>query len=196
MRSRLEAHCRALAGCRMCGHRGRRRADRVARGRRPRRCSSDRRRGRSRPRADKPFAGSRGEDAVSLARARRRRRSTPRGSASTSPRSRAAIRVRARAAAAIVCRRPPSRRRARRGSTRSSRIIRPKLLIPVGTAGDRAISSEPSARSTRSVARTRSTHAGGKSLAIPLPHPSGASSWIHQGDHPQLARRRDRADRT
>ena len=23
-------------------------------------------------------------------------------------------------------------------------------------------------------------------MAIPLPHPSGASSWIHQGDHPEL----------
>jgi uracil-DNA glycosylase len=29
-------------------------------------------------------------------------------------------------------------------------------------------------------------HSGGTSLAIPLPHPSGASSWIHQGDHPAL----------
>jgi hypothetical protein len=32
-------------------------------------------------------------------------------------------------------------------------------------------------------------HAGGTSLAIPLPHPSGASSWIHQGDHQQLLER-------
>jgi uracil-DNA glycosylase len=30
------------------------------------------------------------------------------------------------------------------------------------------------------------THVGAKSIAIPLPHPSGASSWIHQDDHPEL----------
>jgi hypothetical protein len=35
----------------------------------------------------------------------------------------------------------------------------------------------------------RVTHAGGESVAIPLPHPSGASSWIHQGDHPALLAR-------
>jgi uracil-DNA glycosylase len=29
-------------------------------------------------------------------------------------------------------------------------------------------------------------HEGGRSVAIPLPHPSGASSWIHQDDHPRL----------
>jgi uracil-DNA glycosylase len=27
------------------------------------------------------------------------------------------------------------------------------------------------------------THAGGTSVAIPLPHPSGASSWIHAPEH-------------
>ena len=29
-------------------------------------------------------------------------------------------------------------------------------------------------------------HAGGESLAIPLPHPSGASSWIHAPGHQAL----------
>jgi hypothetical protein len=29
-------------------------------------------------------------------------------------------------------------------------------------------------------------HVGGRALAIPLPHPSGASSWIHEGEHPRL----------
>jgi uracil-DNA glycosylase len=32
----------------------------------------------------------------------------------------------------------------------------------------------------------RVMHAGGSSVAIPLPHPSGASSWIHLDDHSQL----------
>jgi uracil-DNA glycosylase len=30
------------------------------------------------------------------------------------------------------------------------------------------------------------SHAFDGRLVIPLPHPSGASSWIHQGNHPQL----------
>jgi len=29
-------------------------------------------------------------------------------------------------------------------------------------------------------------HARGESLAIPLPHPSGASSWVHQSGHRAL----------
>jgi uracil-DNA glycosylase len=29
-------------------------------------------------------------------------------------------------------------------------------------------------------------HAGGTSIAIPLPHPSGASSWIHAPGHQSL----------
>jgi hypothetical protein len=33
------------------------------------------------------------------------------------------------------------------------------------------------------------THAGGRSIVIPLPHPSGASSWIHQDDHMKLLNR-------
>jgi hypothetical protein len=27
---------------------------------------------------------------------------------------------------------------------------------------------------------------GAELRVIPLPHPSGASSWVHQGDHPRL----------
>ena len=65
------------------------------------------------------------------------------------------------------------------------RIIRPRLLIPVGRLAierflprlplDALIGREHSVR-----------HVAGESAAVPLPHPSGASSWIHQGDHPQL----------
>jgi len=29
-------------------------------------------------------------------------------------------------------------------------------------------------------------HAGGESLAVPLPHPSGASSWVHERGHRAL----------
>jgi len=30
------------------------------------------------------------------------------------------------------------------------------------------------------------THTGGRSVVIALPHPSGASSWIHQAGHEEL----------
>lgn len=65
------------------------------------------------------------------------------------------------------------------------RIIRPRLIIPVGRlaitrflgslALDEVIGREHAVQ-----------HVGGKSVAIPLPHPSGASSWVHQGNHPEL----------
>jgi uracil-DNA glycosylase len=59
------------------------------------------------------------------------------------------------------------------------RIIRPKLLIPVGRlAIERFLPDIPLSE----LIGTRRTveHAGGRSVVIPLPHPSGASSWIHQ----------------
>jgi uracil-DNA glycosylase len=65
------------------------------------------------------------------------------------------------------------------------RIIRPKLVIPVGKL---AISRFlPALPLDELIGRAHDvTHAGGSSIAIPLPHPSGASSWIYQGDHPRL----------
>ena len=58
------------------------------------------------------------------------------------------------------------------------RIIRPRLVIPVGRlAIDRFLGAVPldSVVGREHVA----THPGGTSMVIPLPHPSGASSWIH-----------------
>jgi len=68
------------------------------------------------------------------------------------------------------------------------RIVRPALLIPVGRL---AISRFlPDAPLDQLIGQAHDvTHAGGRSLAIPLPHPSGASSWIHQDDHPRLLAR-------
>jgi uracil-DNA glycosylase len=68
------------------------------------------------------------------------------------------------------------------------RIIRPKLIIPVGKlAMARFLPSRPL---DELIGREHDVdHAGGRSVAIPLPHPSGASSWIHQGDHPVLLER-------
>jgi uracil-DNA glycosylase len=62
------------------------------------------------------------------------------------------------------------------------RIIRPKLLIPVGRlAIERFVEALPLSAliGTKRIVE----HAGGKSVLIPLPHPSGASSWVHQAEH-------------
>jgi uracil-DNA glycosylase len=68
------------------------------------------------------------------------------------------------------------------------RIIRPALLIPVGRlAIDRLIGPEPLERVVGTALEV--THAGGTSRAIPLPHPSGASSWPNlPGNDARLAR--------
>lgn len=64
-------------------------------------------------------------------------------------------------------------------------LIRPKLLIPVGRlAITRFLPSLPLDQLVGSAHTV--THGHGSTLAIPLPHPSGASSWIHEGDHPRL----------
>jgi uracil-DNA glycosylase len=62
------------------------------------------------------------------------------------------------------------------------RMIRPRVIIPVGRlAIDRFLGPEPL---DRVIGRAHDVeHAGGRSLAIPLPHPSGASSWIHEPGH-------------
>lgn len=61
-------------------------------------------------------------------------------------------------------------------------IVRPVVLIPVGRlAIERFLPNIPLSQligTKRTVA-----HAGGKSVVIPLPHPSGASSWVHQSDN-------------
>lgn len=61
-------------------------------------------------------------------------------------------------------------------------IARPRLLIPVGRlAIERFLPNIPLSEligTKRTV-----THAGGRSVIIPLPHPSGASSWIHQSEN-------------
>jgi uracil-DNA glycosylase len=67
-------------------------------------------------------------------------------------------------------------------------LIRPRLLIPVGRlAIARFLPNRPLDELIGHSFEV--DHAGGKSLVIPLPHPSGASSWIHQGDHPRLLER-------
>lgn len=63
--------------------------------------------------------------------------------------------------------------------------LRPRLIIPVGRlAIERFLGARPL---DEVVGRALTVeHAGGESTAIPLPHPSGASSWIHGSGHAQL----------
>jgi uracil-DNA glycosylase len=68
------------------------------------------------------------------------------------------------------------------------RIIRPAVLIPVGRlAIERFLPDIPLSE----LIGTSQTiqHVGGKSVVIPLPHPSGASSWIHQAGNKALLER-------
>jgi uracil-DNA glycosylase len=62
------------------------------------------------------------------------------------------------------------------------RIIRPRVLIPVGRlAIDRFLGPQPL---DSLIGRAHDVeHVAGRSVAIPLPHPSGASSWIHAAGH-------------
>jgi uracil-DNA glycosylase len=65
------------------------------------------------------------------------------------------------------------------------RIIRPKLLIPVGRlAIERFLPALPLDQLIGT--KRRVVHAGGQSTVIPLPHPSGASSWFYQNDNKEL----------
>lgn len=72
--------------------------------------------------------------------------------------------------------------------TAELRLIRPKLLIPVGRlAIERFL---PSVQLDELVGREHGVEfEGGTSIAIPLPHPSGASSWIHAPGHRALVDR-------
>lgn len=65
------------------------------------------------------------------------------------------------------------------------RIIRPALIIPVGKlAITRFLGGAPL---ERLIGREHLVEdAGGSAIAVPLPHPSGASSWVHQADHARL----------
>jgi len=56
--------------------------------------------------------------------------------------------------------------------------MRPTLVIPVGRlAIDRFLGARPLTDVVGSAHDI--TYAGGQATAIPLPHPSGASSWVH-----------------
>ena len=65
------------------------------------------------------------------------------------------------------------------------RLLRPRLLIPVGRlAIERFLPRRP--LESLIGREHRLEYGGAEMIAIPLPHPSGASSWIHQADHGEL----------
>lgn len=74
---------------------------------------------------------------------------------------------------------PAERERCNHWLEAELRILQPTLIIPVGRlAIDRFLGSVALANVVGAAHEV--THAGGRSEVIPLPHPSGASSWIHQ----------------
>jgi uracil-DNA glycosylase len=68
------------------------------------------------------------------------------------------------------------------------RIIRPEVLIPVGRLAIERFLPDIPLSDLIGTMRTVE-HAGGKSVVIPLPHPSGASSWVHQTENKRLLER-------
>ena len=181
--SRLHAHCVALAQCRRCGHPGDV-APIVSHARSPKVMLVGQAPGKVETVGGKPFAGRAGRTLFRwLART---------GLDEDGARSRIYI------AAITRCFPGPSPSgRGDRVPSRAEqdecavwldselRIIRPKLLIPVGRlAIERFMPRLPLDQLIGRVHQV--DHVGGRSRAIPLPHPSGASSWIHQDDHQRL----------
>jgi uracil-DNA glycosylase len=181
--SQLDLHCRALAECRLCGHPGDI-VPIVSIARSPKAMLVGQAPGKVEAGGGKPFAGRAGKTlfrwleraGVDEDTARRRiyiaaiTRCFPgpspsgRGDRVPSPKEQEACLV---------------------WLERELEIIKPRLLIPVGRlAITRFLPNLPLDQIIGRGHRVK--HGSGESIAIPLPHPSGASSWIHQGNHPQL----------
>ena len=182
-RSALEAHCQALGGCRKCGHAAGV-FPIVSRAVSPKAMLVGQAPGKVEAEGGRPFAGRAGKTLFRwLERA---------GVDEATARNRIYI--------AAITRCYPGPSPSGRGDRVPSpaeqdscavwldaelALIRPKLLIPVGRlAITRFLPNLPL---DELIGRThRVTQTYGTALVIPLPHPSGASSWIHEGDHPRL----------
>ena len=176
MSSRLSLHCRALADCRLCGH-GEGVTPILSQAQRPKAMLVGQAPGKVESAGGKPFAGRAGKTLFRwLAQA---------GVDESEFRTKVYI-------AAITRCYPgpsPSGRGDRVPSPRERELcgewldaelelIRPELIIPVGRlAVDRFIGAAPLDQVIGKVHEV--THIAGISRVIPLPHPSGASSWIN-----------------
>ena len=171
----LDAHREALAGCRRCGHADPDVLPVVSEARAPRVMLVGQAPGKVEVGLRRPFAGRAGGTLFRwLARAGL---------------GEAAARERIYIAAITRCypgpspsgrgdRVPSPRERDQCASWLAAelRLIRPALVIPVGRlAIDRFLGPEPLERVVGRELLVE--HEGGRSRAIPLPHPSGASSW-------------------
>jgi uracil-DNA glycosylase len=80
---------------------------------------------------------------------------------------------------------PAERTRCAGWLARELAIVRPALVIPVGRlAIDRVLGTEPL---DRVVGRTLGCRVDGvDTTVVPLPHPSGASGWLHAPGHREL----------
>jgi uracil-DNA glycosylase len=183
--NQLESHCQALALCRRCGHAGDI-VPIVSRAVRPRVMIVGQAPGKVESAGGRPFAGRAGKTLFRwLERAGIDERS-----------------ARARIYIAAVTRCYPGPSPSGRGDRVPSpveqeacaswlddelRIIRPRLLIPVGRlAICRFLPNLPLDQLIGRAHDIDHVGGGGRMTAIPLPHPSGASSWIHAGNHPKL----------
>lgn len=181
--SQLDLHCRALADCRLCGHPGDI-VPIVSIARSPNAMLVGQAPGKVEASGGKPFAGRAGKTLFRwLERA---------GVDEETARSRIYIAAITRcfpgASPSGRGDRVPSPKEQETCSVwleRELEIIKPRLLIPVGRlAITRFLPNLPLDQIIGREHRVQ--HAGGESIAIPLPHPSGASSWIHQGNHSAL----------
>jgi uracil-DNA glycosylase len=183
----LDRHCAALADCRRCGHPDPRVVPILSRARRPRVMLVGQAPGQVELGEGRPFAGRAGRtlfrwlERVGLGEPAVRREiyiaaitrcypgpsPTGRGDRVPSPDEQSACAPWLEA---------------------ELRLIRPVLLIPVGRlAIDRFLGSGPLADLVGRRFDVR--HVGGECEAIPLPHPSGASSWPNQpGNRERLDR--------
>ena len=183
----LAAHAAALGACRRCGHDDPAVLPIISDARSPRAMLVGQAPGRAERTDRRPFAGRAGKTMFRwLARA-----------GFDEPTARAHIYI----AAITRCypgpspsgrgdRVPSSRERALCSGWLEAelRLIRPAVLVPVGRlAIERFFGSVPLESVVGSSRVLRDTW--GAALAIPLPHPSGASSWLHQGDHAMLLTR-------
>lgn len=182
----LESHCRALASCQRCGH-GEAVRPIVSLARRPRVMLVGQAPGKVESAGGRAFAGRAGKtlfrwfERIGLDESTARERiyiaAITRCYPGPSPSGRG-DRV------------PSTAERAACASWLDDelRLLRPRLLIPVGRlAIERFL---PRLALEALIGREHQIEwAGGETIAIPLPHPSGASSWIHQDNHGELLSR-------
>ena len=182
----LDAHCARLAACRRCGHEPAI-VPIVSQARAPRAMLVGQAPGQTETTGGKPFAGRAGRTLFQwLARA-----------GLDEPSARESLYI------AAITRCYPGPHPAGRGDRVPSpaerercadwlddelRIIRPSLVVPVGRlAIDRFLGPRPLDAVVGREIEIEGTW--GRATAIPLPHPSGASSWVHQAGNRALLER-------